>query len=439
MMNNKSISISEEIQEYSQRLEFTRHSEDLFYDTVDLKDFRDKDVDYIYNLLLKSLRFIPFGDYLKRYICKQSKITGDYEAVGIDKYQEIITENFRENRTPASFDETTAKISALAKNWLTQESVKRQVVFLLGFGLNMSVWDVSDFLTKALKECDFNFKDPIEIIYWYCFKNKFKFSKMLKLKEAFDNLPPKKNNSIYDEKTGKLRDKFRDVSDDRELLNYLSDFKIDEKRNHYSVTSYKWFENLYSKTKEIIAEFYNRDEADRLEKQIQAYMDETGDSSRLSDLDKINHVNNMRKNIKKWISEDITEGDVEKTLCGGTPIDESGNLMKLSLSNLAKHFSNKRLGRQHLGDVISKKTAVDRFDLITLNFFIFSQDKKYDGDKNNQRRFNDFLDGTNAILKECSMGELYIANPYECFLLMCIVSDDPFPNYTEIIEKSFEE
>ena len=430
-MNNKSI--EEEL------LEFTRRSEDLFYNTVDLEDFRDKAPEHIYDSLYQNLQPIPFGDYLKRYICRQSGITAGYETVDIRDYQEIIIENFRANRTPASFENTTAKISALARNWLTQESVKRQIVFLLGFGLNMSAGDVSDFLIKALKERGFNFKDPVEIIYWYCFKNQFKFSKMLKLKEAFDNLPPSGTGSVYDEKTGVVRDMFKEVSGDAELLNYLAEFKLDEKRSLYSVTARKWFDCLYLKAKEIIAGYYNRDEEDELERQIQEYLDETHGSSRLSDLDKRNYAEKMRKERKVWTAGEITESDAEKILCGGTPTDSDGNLMKISASNLFRHFRNKRLSRQHLGDVIAKKTAVERFDLITLNFFIVSHEEKYNANINNQRRFNDFIDGTNEILKDCSMGELYIANPYECFLLMCIVSDDPFPNYTEIIEKSFDE
>ena len=431
-------------------LEFTRRSEDLFYNTVDLEDFRDKEADLIYDCLRQYLQPIPFGGYLKRYICKISgisDISGAYEAIDLRGYQEIIVENFGVNRTPAAFDDKTSKISALAKNWLTQESVKRQAVFLLGFGLNMNVGDVSEFLVKALKERDFNFKDPFEIICWYCFKNKLKFSKMRELKEAFDRLPPKttgsdnSNGSIYDEKTGKVRDMFQNVSADAELLNYLAEFKIDEQKSSYSVTSRKWFDDLYCETKKIIADYYNRDEDDTIEKDIQEYMDNTQGSSKLSELDKKNHTDQMRKKRRIWTADDITESDAEKILCGGTPTDASGNLLKLSSSNLSKHFSNKRLSRQHLGDITAKRTAVDRFDLITLNFFLFSHDscdKKYNADKNNQRRFNDFIDSTNGILNDCSMGELYLANPYECFLLMCMVSDDPFPNYTEIIEKSFD-
>ena len=78
---------------------------------------------------------------------------------------------------------------------------------------------------------------------------------------------------------------------------------------------------------------------------------------------------------------------------------------------------------------------MDRFDLITLNFFVFSNDDKY---QNNKSRYFNFVDSTNRILNECSMGELYITNPYECFLMMCIVSDAPFSIYSEVLEKSFE-
>ena len=57
----------------------------------------------------------------------------------------IIRGSFSDHYTPASFTPTTAKLSALSKNWLTRQTVKRNVVFLLGFGLDMSVEDVNLF------------------------------------------------------------------------------------------------------------------------------------------------------------------------------------------------------------------------------------------------------------------------------------------------------
>ena len=42
--------------------------------------------------------------------------------------------------------------------------------------------------------------------------------------------------------------------------------------------------------------------------------------------------------------------------------------------------------------------------------------------------------GTNALLTECFMHELIIQNPYEAFLMKCILTDDPREIYTNVIE-----
>ena len=36
------------------------------------------------------------------------------------------------------------------------------------------------------------------------------------------------------------------------------------------------------------------------------------------------------------------------------------------------------------------------------------------------------------------MGELYVANPYECFILMCILSDDPLGTYADVWEMAYD-
>jgi len=433
--------IQKEIDEYEQNsYEFTVRAENYLYDTVDLEGFRDKEADFIYDCLKNNLQTIPFCDYLKRYIYEKTGMAGDYAEIELKEYQDIIVESFRENRTPASFSETTSKISALAKNWLTQEAVKRQAVFLLGFGLNMSVGDVSSFLVKAQKERDFNFKDPFEIICWYCFKNGYKFAKMNSLKEAFELLPSNKNSSVYGEQTLSVRSRFQLVGDDEQFLAYLADFKSDSKKSTHSVTSYRWFDVLYSKTKEILAVKYkNEDEEFKLGNEVREYLSSVQGSTKLADWDMDNHIKKLRERKKVWRAEDaanIPVDYVEQILCYGTPKDENKNLLKQSESTLSKHFRNKRMNRQHLGELINRKIPVDRFDLITLNFFVYSHNESY---SNNQKRFNDFLDSTNKILEECSMGELYAANPYECFLLMCILSDAPFFVYSDVLEKSFDE
>ena len=85
---------------------------------------------------------------------------------------------------------TSTKLSALVNNWLNQASVKRETVFLLGFGLKMTTEDVSDFLTRVLKEQDFDFHNPDEVIYWYCYRNHLGYYKAEEYKETYKQMTP---------------------------------------------------------------------------------------------------------------------------------------------------------------------------------------------------------------------------------------------------------
>ena len=96
---------------------------------------------------------------------------GDFDSISVREYRQIIMTSFRENYTPKSFHDTTVKFSILADGWLKRDSVSRDTVFLLGFGLRMPVEDVSMFLKTALKDQDFNVTDPRELIIHFCLKN----------------------------------------------------------------------------------------------------------------------------------------------------------------------------------------------------------------------------------------------------------------------------
>ncbi|MDR1616768.1 MAG: hypothetical protein LBR98_07135, partial [Syntrophomonadaceae bacterium] len=233
------------IDEYSQSvinaMDFTKNSEEKFYRVVDLVDFQDDDAEKIFHCLKNELRLIPFCEYLKRYIFIKAGMKGDYRTIPVEEYAQVIIYAFKENNTPKSFTETSAKLKALAKNWLSQDSVNRSVVFLLGFGLKMSEKDVSDFLIRAQRERDFNFKDPIEIIYWYCFKNGYTYPKAARLKEQYAELKERKNSGYYENGTVSLRDNFQGIHDDETLLQYLAGFKTDQPAPLFSATSYRWF------------------------------------------------------------------------------------------------------------------------------------------------------------------------------------------------------
>ena len=416
-------------------LDFTIKSEEDFYDVVDMSEFIDEDAELIYKHLHNKMKIIPFGNYLKRYIFKKAEFDGRIEDVDIREYQEIIISSFSENNTPKSFEPTSSKLSALSKNWLTQTAVKRQTVFLLGFGLNMSVSDVSKFLTHAQGERDFNFKNPFEVICWYCYKNGYKFPKFIQLMEMYEELPYGKNAIVSDATIG-IRDLFYNISTEDGLMKTLAELKYENQGKLFSISAKKSFDELYQKTRAIIAQEYTREAYDKAKAVAGEYLEKQGESMAFSYDSKREKYNRILSEAKVYTADDITEADVEKYLCCGIPFDGKGNLLKLSKSTLYGHLSNKRMSRQHIHEILAEKTEVDRFDLITLSFFIHAMDETVE---NSKTRYINFVDDINGILENCCMGELYVANPYECFLLMCILSEWPMGAYSDVFEKSYEE
>ena len=61
---------------------------------------------------------------------------------------------------------TKQEMKRKANSWIAAESVKRESIFQMGFGLDMDDQTISKFLTLVLKEGDFDFYDPKEIVYW---------------------------------------------------------------------------------------------------------------------------------------------------------------------------------------------------------------------------------------------------------------------------------
>ena len=141
------------IQDY----EFTRRAARRFREVVSLESFEDEDAETIFHYLYKEMELVSFGDYLKRYIYERAGLQEPFQEVPQEVYREIMIDSFKETCTPKSMTPTSTKLTSLTANWLNQASVKRETVFLLGFGLRMSTEDVTGFLTRVLKEQDFDF------------------------------------------------------------------------------------------------------------------------------------------------------------------------------------------------------------------------------------------------------------------------------------------
>ena len=147
-----------------EKINFTSNVLDQFDAAAETTRFHDNDTERVYIELLERLPNIPFGEYLKRYLYRKAEMQKGYggkpyDEIPLKEYQRTIMGCFSDYSTPPSFTPTSARLSALSKNWLTQKTVKRNVVFLLGFGLGMNVDEVNTALTKWLRERKMNPKN----------------------------------------------------------------------------------------------------------------------------------------------------------------------------------------------------------------------------------------------------------------------------------------
>ena len=228
------------------------------------------------------------------------------------------------------------------------------------------------------------------------------YSKAEEYKDRYKTIEPAAHNDIVAEA---MSGKFI-IDTEKKLLQYLACLKAgwDDPMNEKS-QAFQEFQRLLQRAKEIIAAMYQKDEEEKGRNKI-------------------------------WKAENITPSDLEKVICNGIPINRMGNLKKMSASILAKHFSQKRFSRQRITNILNHKFPVERFDLLTIEFFIVSQEME---DDDPYDRYHHFIEEAQGILKKCGMSEIYIVNPYECFLLMCLLTDCPLAVFSEIWEKSYEE
>lgn len=363
----------------------------------------DDDSDMIYDCLKNNMQMVSFGDYLRRYIFERLGRKGDYNEISIHEYRKILMESFRETYTPRSFHKTTTRFSTLAEGWLTKPSVSRETVFLLGFGLNMSLDDVSRFLTDALKEQDFNTYDPREVIFWYCLQNHKGAGDAIHYLEEYDRTDYAEDHREADPDSSLvIREKVFRMKNEEDLkagLRYL----LSENRSYpFSRTCLQAFKELYE------------------EARMHAWASE----------------NDTFDNKQQKKLADFSHAEFEKMLYAGIASDKSGNLRKASASDLQKYLSQKRLSRQRISQILSGKTRVSRYDLMTLVFYNISME--CDPDTRREERFNAFVSSVNTVMDRCHMGRLNIANPYESFLLMCMLTNGPLIAFGDVWDFSYE-
>lgn len=419
-------------------LDFTQRAFDTFYDIVDDPYFRDQDLDAIYRALRDKIQAVPFGDFLRRYICRKAELGGDDREIPLSDYRDILCAEFAERQVPASFTPTTARLRNLARNWLEQKTVSRNVVLLLGFGLGMTADDVDDFLIKALKEQRLNAKDPFEVICWYCYTNGCSYLRFEQLWKAYAGSDaPAVPSGLPLDSTTVFKQRMRAIADEGQLMDYLRKLPISPGTLRQSVSARQQFDRIYAETCDWVAEVLTGIEKSDSAVRRDRLMDLLSRNDRYADFEKQAMLRKAGGAYHEYRPSEIRAADVERVVFASVPKDKNGNLLPARLSTLCDQFPGTRLSRQHITEILSGKAQITRYDLITLSFLAFS--RKSDQYATVLQRYSAFIDAANDVLAKSDMGPLYPVNPYESFLMMCLLTDDPMGTFSDVLELSYTE
>ena len=384
---------------------FTARGLNRMLETVDDPVFREQDAEKIIAALRDQMRVVPFCEYLKRYVYLRSGMVGSYRDVSPEEYRDTVCDAFYATGTPASMKHLSTRVSTRVAGWLQQGKVRRSVVLLLGFGLSMSREDVNEFLTKALHEHQLDEDDPLEAVCVYCYERHYGFLKMRQLMQVLEDAEAGRPiHALIEQNQPAGREASREVAaaDERLILEILERKKEPGLKGQRKRTL-RHFEDLYRQAERITGPEQPSEEPA-----------EAGGAERKG----------------KKLS------GIENVLYASVPRERHGNLLAEINSSLLEVIAGKRLSRQRLSRLINGEEEPSRYDLMTLNFLIFAKEQSFRDPKEKAFRF---MEDTNGILRDCGYGELYPADPYECFLIMCMLSVDPLGTFGDVLEMSYEE
>ena len=415
-IGNMTFNFTKSLRDY----EYTKRSVLDFNRVVSSKQFERMDSETIFRYLSEEMEIVSFGDYLKRYIYERASITEPFQQIPEEYYADYLSDSFTMNRAPHSFTPVRAHWGNIVRRWLRSGSVKRDTVFLLGFGLNMTEQDVSMFLTKVIKEQDFRLSDPREAIFWHCYHLGLPYAEALALMHYYE--------------TAELTDGASHQSDD------IPTGKPVEESGETPSSSPRFWESaqkalpVYLSNPKMIKPYLlwlktgQKDPQEGLSHEFELIYKRAADTARA--------VVRENKGLDQSGSKLSGAFDIESILYSGTGRTDGKNLLSASKSLLSKQIGIKRLSRQRLSLLLRKQARVERSDIITLMFLIYavSVEKEWPTE-----RLTEFIDETGAILERCDMMGIYPVNPYECFVLMCLLTEEPLSVFNDVWEMSYAE
>lgn len=421
---------------------FTQQAENEFWDEISMEiskglNERKNNKNKIIEYLNEKRNTINLNFSLKRYICENfsidfNKAEDKYICVvklENDEIKKFSLDNFQNEN--CSIDEYIEFIKILGdkngikvtkqviKNWLEDKPCTRKT-FLgkLSFLLEMNPESVGVFLNKSLSEKGYNFRDPEEIIYYFCHNNKLKAEKAEELIKEYGSIKNNSNDKYESKHTETLKNEIKNISEENEVLEYLKNNK--SSFTNMSTSIRKEFTDLIDVIKKLLELIYP--------------------------------------------SEDINNDFLERFMLQGIPRETKGqNTKNNTASEFVSHKSSKLkdlleniLKRDKIDKKLQGKAEATRKDLIFLSFIKFtllaggyeeimesdefgeeSVELSEEQEKNPVQNMLYFREIIDAMLLKNGMGQLYIPNRFDNLILLSLCSERAYEYFSDVIEDSF--
>lgn len=409
-----------------------------------------------------DMYIFKFGD--KRFVVKNYQ-SEDYNILTdeLSEYSDVFIEIDNKYNSVNGKESATGFTKAEAKRMLKiTASCTREKMFLISFALHMNADEMHKFLTDVMAEQTYNFRNPEEIIAFFCQthneynsyleyeKLKKRYSELAKISIIEDH--PKANYTQFASMT--LKEKI-DTPD--ELLNFLLSNRSDFYR--YLHTAYNEYMKMYfkalDKTKiQMLTndEYINFNRMNTKEKS-KAIADRINNARCL-----VNVSNNeqLAKEMLSFVPRYTKEYDrkvvkkegntqservkyvhvVENDFINIYNGEKGQKSKKVQTTTLPKEITKNLSMRDRLDALCSQKKPVQRKDLVFMKFYLLSLDMA-EKEEFTTNDYWSFIDECNDMLMRCGFSRLYPGNRFENLILLSLLSSNPSEMFDNILEYSF--
>lgn len=405
-------------------------------------------------LLEKSYAKYLFGDYLKRmvyelYIFPEDdgrKITEIPEDEYIKDIQQIFKENGMKGVGTLQFGGSTRLTPSNLKRWMGMPcyQVSRELVFLFGFGFNMFAEQVEELLTKVIGQAGFDFRSAQETIYYWCLKQNRGYSGLREWQEKYmeiqEEVEEQKERGIYEEKeecaggarTRYYKEKAVRITDEDGFKEYLRELERIRRDTRNRITARETLNIVvnilwYELSKE------RRGETKWLELLIEQKEAE-GDAQ-----NRTKRTQREIKTMQKYWREVSLEPLIQSIWQEEDPVAISEKSRKLA--SLLPDMWKKR----SLQDKLNGESRVRKEDILTGVFLTYAHQLEKQmpymsgEEKDYMVRVETYVEDVNTYLEQCGMGEFYIVQPYEIFLVLCLLYDKPYSFFLSVWKEKEKE